>query len=245
MNLAFQGVTGMPIDMNHIWSQYDVSYGVALDLLPAALAPRCTRIKYLPEDVIINEGDSLEYVYFIESGVVDGMKRFESGKDYQYFKLDRFNGAIGLLELFSRQSTIIATILAKTKVSILRIPADELYVFAMNDLPLLRKISCHIANDLYRDSGLNGKLFYLNGVERVCFFLAEYYQKNSYPQTFVVVKQSYQTIANHIGVSQRTVVRAVRDLREQGLCTMSGKHIRITREQFKQINLRMLAAKQD
>ena len=235
----------MPIDMNHIWSQYDVSYGIALDLLPAALVPRCTRMKYLPEDVIINEGDSLEYVYFIESGAVDGMKRFESGKDYQYFKLDRFNGAIGLLELFSRQSAIIATIVAKTKVSILRIPADELYVFAMNDLPLLRKISCHIANDLYRDSGLNGKLFYLNGVERVCFYLAEYYQKNSYPQTFVIVKQSYQTIANHIGVSQRTIVRAVRDLRELGYCSMSGKHIQISREQFKQINLHMLAAKQD
>ena len=225
----------MPIDMNHIWSQYDVSYGIALDLLPAALAPRCTRMKYLPEDVIINEGDSLEYVYFIESGVVDGMKRFESGKDYQYFKLDRFNGAIGLLELFSRQSSIIATIVAKTKVAIQRISADELYLFAMNDLPLLRKISFHIANDLYRDSGLNGKLFFLSGVERVCFYLADYFQKNSYPQSFVEVKQSYQTIANHIGVSQRTVGRAIRDLREEGLCTIRGKHIRISREQYEQL----------
>lgn len=226
----------MSVNMNQVWSQFDVSYGVALDLLPAALTPRCTRKKYAPEDVIINEGDTLRYVYFIESGVVDGMKRFENGKDYQYFKLDRFNGAIGLLELFSRQSTIIATIIAKTNVSILRIPADELYLFAMNDLPLLRKISWHIANDLYRDSGLNGKLFYLNGEERVCFYLADYFQKNSYPQSFVVVKQSYQTIANHIGVSQRTVVRAVRDLREQGLCTMSGKYIRISREQYEQIS---------
>jgi CRP-like cAMP-binding protein len=235
----------MPVDMNRIWSQYDVSYSAALDLLPAALLPRCTNKKYLPEDVIVSEGDSLEYVYFIESGVVDGMKRFESGKDYQYFKLDRFNGAIGLLELFSRQSTIIATILAKTKVSILRIPADELYVFAMNDLPLLRKISCHIANDLYRDSGLNGRLFYLSGLERVCFYLTDYYQKNAGLQAFVVVGHSYQAIANHIGVSQRTVVRAVRDLRELGFCSMSGKHIQISREQFKQINLHMLAAKQE
>ena len=218
-----------------IWSQFDVSYGIALDLLPAALAAHTMRKVYSPEEVIVSEGDSLQYVYYIESGVVDGMKRFESGKDYHYFKLDRFNGAIGLLELFSRQSAIIATIVAKTKVTILRIPADELYLFAMSDLPLLRKISYHIAFDLYRDSGLNGKLFYLSGVERVRYYLANYYQKNSFPQTFVEVKQSYQTIANHVGVSQRTVGRAICELREQGLCTVRGKHVRISREQFEQL----------
>lgn len=218
-----------------IWNQFDVSYGIALDLLPASLAARTTRKVYLPEEIIVSEGDSLQYVYYIESGVVDGMKRFESGKDYHYFNLDRFNGAIGLLELFSRQSAIIATIVAKTKVTILRIPADELYLFAMNDLPLLRKISFHIANDLYRDSGLNGRLFYLSGMERVCFYLADYFRKNSFPQTFVEVKQSYQTIANHIGVSQRTVGRAVRDLRAEGLCAIHGKHIRISREQYEKL----------
>ncbi|MPM89715.1 Cyclic AMP receptor-like protein [bioreactor metagenome] len=230
--------------MEAIWSQFDVSYGVALDLLPQALLVHTARKIYLPEEVIVSEGDSLQYVYYIESGVVDGMKRFESGKDYHYFKLDRFNGAIGLLELFSRQSTIIATIVAKTKVSILCIPADELYVFAMNDLPLLRKISYHIANDLYRDSGLNGKLFYLNGVERVCYYLADYFKKNSYPQMCVEVKQNYQTIANHIGVSQRTVGRAICDLRAQGLCTIRGKHVRITREQYEQIRSSQIPQKE-
>ncbi len=221
--------------LENIWNQFDVSCGIALDLLPVELFARATRKKYAPGDVIIHEGDSLEYVFFIESGTVDGMKCFESGKDYQYFKLDRFNGAVGLLELFSRKSEIIATIIAKTNVVILRIAADELYAFAMKDLPLLRKISYHIANDLYVDSSLSGKLFYLSGLERVCFYLADYFQKNAYPQSFVVVAQNYQTIANHIGVSQRTVVRAIRDLRQKGLCSMDGKQIRISREQAEQI----------
>ena len=124
----------------------------------------------------------------------------------------------------------------------LRIPADELYQFAMNDLPLLRRISFHIANDLYRDSGLNGKLFYLSGLERVTFYLLDYYEKNAYQSPFVVVRQSYQNIANHIGVSQRTVVRAVRDLREQGLCTMLGKHIKISKEEYEKISARIPAS---
>ncbi len=235
----------MPKKIESVWKQFDISYGNALELLPPSLVACCTKRNYTPNEMIVSEGDSLEYVYFIESGIVDGMKRFESGKDYQYFKLDRSNGAIGLLELFSRKNEIIATILAKTNVSILRIPADELYAFAMNDLPLLRKISYHIANDLYVDSGLNGKLFYLNGFERVCFYLTDYFQKNVGAQAFVIVGHSYQAIANHIGISQRTVVRSVRDLREQELCAMSGKHIRISREQFKQINRLSFSAKQD
>lgn len=225
----------MPNKLDRIWNEFEISYNNALDLLPAALAAHCTRKKFAPGDVIVSEGDSLEYVYFIESGIVDGMKRFESGKDYQYFILDRSNGAIGLLELFSRKSEIIATIIAKTSVSILRIPADKLYTVAMSDLQLLRKISYHIANDLYVDSGLNGRLFYLNGFERVCFYLTDYFQKNAGSQAFVIVRQSYQTIANHIGVSQRTVVRAMHDLRENGLCSMSGKRICISQKQFERI----------
>lgn len=235
----------MPMKIESVWRQFDISYDNALDLLPKSLATCCTRRNYIPEEIIVSEGDSLEYVYFIESGIVDGMKRFESGKDYQYFRLDRSNGAIGLLELFSRKREIIATILAKTNVSILRISADELYSFAMNDLPLLRKISYHIANDLYVDSGLNGKLFYLNGFERVCFYLTDYFQKNAGSQSSVNVGQSYQAIANHIGVSQRTVVRAIRDLREQGLCTMAGKHIRISQKQFERISVWTPTTRQD
>jgi CRP-like cAMP-binding protein len=225
----------MPKKLEQVWDSFDITYGNALGLLPPALAEHCTRKRYAPGDVIVSEGDSLEYVFFIESGIVDGMKCFESGQDYQYFVLDRLNGAIGLLELFSRQRTIIATIIAKTEVAVLRIPADELYVFAMNDLPLLRKISFHIANDLYRDSGLNGKLFYLNGFERVIFYLMDYFEKNAGHTAFVIVRQSYQNIANHIGVSHRTVVRAVRDLRQHDLCSMYGKRIRISLEQFKKM----------
>ncbi len=225
----------MPTKLEQVWSSFDISYGNALDLLPSALVEHCARKEYAPGDVIISEGDSLESVFFIESGIVDGMKCFESGQDYQYFVLDRLNGAIGLLELFSRQPTIIATIIAKTDVVVLRIPADELYSFAMNDLPLLRKINFHIANDLYRDSGLNGKLFYLNGFERVSFYLMDYFEKNAGRTPFVIVRQSYQNIANHIGVSHRTVVRAVRDLRQQGLCSIYGKHIRISLEQFENL----------
>ena len=69
----------MPSDIMHVWNQFDVTCGIALDLLPEALVARCKRKKYAPKDVVISEGDLLEYVYFIESGVVDGMKRFENG----------------------------------------------------------------------------------------------------------------------------------------------------------------------
>ena len=43
-----------------IWSQFDVSYGIALDLLPAALAAHTLRKVYSPEEVIVSEGDSLQ-----------------------------------------------------------------------------------------------------------------------------------------------------------------------------------------
>lgn len=218
--------------LEEIWRSYDVSYKNLLDLLPEALRGRCKRISYAPEETIVSEGDTIEYLYFIESGVVDGMKRYENGKDYQYFKLDKANGAIGLLEIFSRQRRIIATIVAKTPVTVLRADAAELYAYIMEDMTLLRKYTYHIAMDLYRDSGKNGQLFYQSGLERVSSYLTDYYMNNSYRQDRVIVRQSYQAIANQIGVSTRTVGRAVRCLQENGLCAHEGKSICIDRRQY-------------
>lgn len=225
----------MKTKLDEIWRQYDVSYHTLLELLPAQMLPRCKRIAYAPGEVIVSEGDVIEYIYFIESGIVDGMKQFESGKDYQYFKLDKVNGAIGLLELFSRQKIIIATIVAKTEVSILRADAAELYASVMDDPALLKKYAYHIAVDLYNDSGKNGHLFYQSGLERVCFYLSGYYLTNSGGQDAVVVRQSYQTIANQIGVSSRTVGRAVRYLQQNGLCGHAGKCIRLDRRQYERM----------
>ena len=214
-----------PLDAT--WQKYDAAFDVLLDLLPQELLSCCKRICYAPNDVVVNEGDLLEYIYFIESGVVDGVKRYENGKEFQYFKLDKVNGAIGLLELFSRQRTIIATIVASTKVTMLRVSAAELYACVMEDAALLRKYTYHIAKDLYNDSGKNGQLFYKSGLERVCFYLSEYYLRNRDEQGAVIVRQSYQSIANQIGVSTRTVGRAIRYLQQNELCGHAGKFVRI------------------
>ena len=217
------------------WRRYDLSFHALLDLLPASLLPRCKRIFYAPNEVVVGEGDALSHIYFIESGVVEGMKRFENGKDYRYFKLDQVNGAIGLLELFSRQRTIIATVVAKTHVSILRVDAAELYAAVMEDAALLRKYTHHIAKDLYEDSGRNGQLFYQSGLERLRCYLADYYAKNAVGCDVVVVRQSYECIASRIGVSTRTVGRAVQCLRKSGLCTHEGKFIRLDRRQYEKL----------
>ncbi len=221
--------------LDAIWKKYDTSYQVLLDLLPESLAPRSKRITYAPGEVVVGEGDHIEYVYFIESGVVDGMKRFENGKDYQYFKLDKVNGAIGLLELFSQQRITIATIVAKTQVSVQRVDAAELYAVVMENPALLRKYTYHIARDLYQDSGKNGRLFYQKGLERVCFYLTNYYTNNAHQKDPVIVRQSYQVIANQIGVSTRTVGRAVQHLKAAGLCDLAGKCICLHRRQFERI----------
>jgi len=220
--------------LEEAWQKYDVSYHKLLDLLPQELLKQCRRITYEPGECIINEGDTIAYIYFIESGIADGMKRFENGKDYQYFKLDKVNGAIGLLELFSRQRSVIATIVARTEVVILRVDAAELYMHVVENNELLLRYTFHIAKDLYNDSGKNGHLFYQNGLERLCFYLTNYYMSAELQDT-VIVRQSYQTIANQIGVSIRTVGRAVQYLHGKGMCSHCGKFISIDRRQYERI----------
>lgn len=225
----------MTNDLEKVWGRYDVSFGKVSDLLPQELRGQCHRLTYAPGDTIIQGGDCIRFIHLIESGIADGMKQFENGKDYQYFKLDKTNGAIGLFELFSHRQLAVATVVAKTAVDVLRIDAAQFYIHIVENQSILLRCAFYIAKELYDAAGKDGHLFYQNGLERVCYYLSSYCAANACRQDVVIVRQSYQTIANHIGVSIRTVGRAVRYLSEHDLCGHAGKFISIDRRQYERI----------
>lgn len=218
-----------------VWGRYGEKMDSVMALLSDEMRAHARLVNFPQDTSIVVEGDTLTDIYFIQSGVVDGLKRYEDGKDYQYFTLDHTSGAIGLLELMSCQMRIIATIITRTDVTALRVNASELYASIMEDPVLLRRCAHHLAMDLYRDSGRSGKMFYQNGFERVCAFLTDYYAASLPSQPNVTVKQTYDSIASQLCISVRTVGRAMKTLRERGLCTGAGKYIRIDQRQYREI----------
>lgn len=205
------------MNLKELWKHYSEDGVFNIEALPEELIAKGTRVEYKPNSVMVSKGEFPANIYFILEGNVAGVREYSNGNVYSYFRLDEKNGSIGLLEILAKQEEYIATIVTVTEVKALRIDSAVVYRAIMEDIGFLRKCSNMLSDDLYKRSGNDGVFYYLSGIDRVRYFLTNYYndhpeRKNEKGQ--MIVQAEYQEIANTIGMSIRTVGRNLQRLRE-------------------------------
>lgn len=190
-------------------------------------------VNFSANDPIVERGAFPEYVYFILAGSVIGARHYEDGNEYDYFQLDSSNASIGLLEVLAQREKIIATILCTTNVKTIRIPSEVVYEWVMQDIHLLRLSTRLLARDLYRSSGNDGLFYYFGGVDRLRYYLKTCYEEGSSKGTRIVrVCENREQIAHKLGLSVRTVGRALKMLKDSGELMNVNRRICIGPEEY-------------
>ena len=205
--------------LEELWKKYSPYNQFNLSVLPEEIKSQGVRLTYEPHSVIISRGEFPKYIYFIESGTALGTRDYKDGNNYYYFRITSKTGSVGLLEVLAHEPQTIATVVASTRVTVLRISSAVIYEYLMTHLDMLYNCTYIVAHDLYQRSGNDGILYYQRGIDRVRFYLVQYYMPD------------YQTIASNIGVSVRTVVRSIQKLKELGEITSVRKKIYISERQ--------------
>lgn len=219
--------------LEEVWKKYELKSTFNLSILPESIKKQGVLIKYAPKSVIVLRGEFPQYIYFIQSGTALGTRNYTNGNEYNYFQLDQNNGNIGLLEILARKEQYIATIVSMTEVEVLRIESAVIYDLVMSDMELMRRCTTLVAQDLYMRSGNDGLLYYFSGLDKVRFYLVDYYDKHRDGKEKVIVYSEYQEIASHIGVSIRTVGRSLKKLKEGGEILSVNKRVVLTEEKYK------------
>nr|WP_317450403.1 Crp/Fnr family transcriptional regulator [uncultured Sellimonas sp.] len=226
------------MNLKELWKHYSEDGVFNIEALPEELIAKGTRVEYKPNSVMVSKGEFPANIYFILEGNVAGVREYSNGNVYSYFRLDEKNGSIGLLEILAKQEEYIATIVTVTEVKALRIDSAVVYRAIMEDIGFLRKCSNMLSDDLYKRSGNDGVFYYLAGIDRVRYFLTNYYndhpeRKNEKGQ--MIVQAEYQEIANTIGMSIRTVGRNLQRLRETDEIRSERKKIVIGQKQYENL----------
>lgn len=225
------------MNLRELWKKYDSYDQFNISVLPEEIRAQGVRLFYPTGSVIISLGDSPDYVYFIESGVAIGTRDYNDGNNYFYFRITNENGSVGLLEVLARKERCVATVVAETEVSALRISSAVIYEYLMKHIDMLYRCTYIVANDLYQRSANDGILYYQKGIDRVRYYLVQHYALHAESGQCLVVQTDYQTIASNIGVSVRTVVRSVGRLKELSEISVSKKKITISQEQHEKMQL--------
>lgn len=222
--------------LEKLWRKYKSDGDFNLQALPESLVKQGVLVEYEKNSILVSRGERPDYIYFIQEGMVAGIREYANGSTYSYFQLNSTNGSVGLLEILAGKEHYIATLSTITRVKALRINAALVYQTIMEENELLRKCINLLADDLYMRSGNDGIMYYMSGVDRVRFFLLTYYeghQKNS--EGDVLVEAEYQDIANGIGMSIRTVGRNLQKLKETGELKNIQKKIIMGKQQYEKL----------
>ena len=162
--------------LEKLWEKYKAAGDFNLQALPEPLIKQGVLIEYEKNSILVSRGERPDYIYFIEEGVVAGIREYANGSTYSYFQLNCTNGSVGLLEILAGKDSYIATLSTITKVKALRIDAALVYQTIMEDKELLRQCMNLLSDDLYKRSGNDGIMYYMSGLDRVRFFLIAYYE---------------------------------------------------------------------
>lgn len=224
--------------LQKLWRKYKSDKEFNLQALPETLEKQGVSIEYEKNSILVSRGERPDYIYFIQEGMVAGIREYANGNTYSYFQLNSTNGSVGLLEILAGKDAYIATLNTVTRVKALRIDASLVYQTIMEDKELLRQCINLLADDLYKRSGNDGIMYYMSGLDRVRFFLITYYEGHQNMRNVkgeVFVEAEYQDIANGIGMSIRTVGRNLQKLKQTGELKNIQKKIVISERQYEKL----------
>ncbi|MFV0241693.1 MAG: Crp/Fnr family transcriptional regulator [Lacrimispora sphenoides] len=221
------------MDLKKEWEKYEKEIEFNYSVLPDEIKSRGELITYAPKQFIVSQGEFPQYIYFIKEGIALGTRNYSDGNEYNYFQIDKNNGSIGLLELFARKDAYVATIISMTEVKAVRMESAVIYAYVMNHIDMLRRCLTLVSDDLYKRSGNDGIFYYLDGLDRVRYYLVNYYDAHKKETTdTVTVEAEYQDIANSVGISLRTVGRSLRKLKDREEINSIRKKLIITKEKY-------------
>jgi len=215
--------------LEKLWENYKGTE-VNLSVFPEEIIKQGKVITYPPRKIIVSRGEFPTYLYFIKSGRSLGSRDYADGNQYSYFQLDKSNGNIGLLEVLAKNDQYIATVMSITEMVALRIEAGIIYQYIMENPDMLRRCITFVARDLYMRSGNDGILYYLDGLNRLRYYLIDYYETHKDSGEQIVVTAEYQDIARQVGVSARTIGRSIRRLKDSEEILSVNKKIVLTQE---------------
>lgn len=223
------------MELRKEWERYRNETNFCYEVLPEELRSIGTEITFPPRYPIATRREFPQYIYFIISGKALGTKYFENGNEFSYFELDSRNGSIGLLEILARKDEYVTTIIAVTEVKAIRISAALVYHSIMSNIELLRRSVTLVSQDLYTRSASDGRFYYVDGLNRVRWFLADYYSAYKGQGETVPVMAEYRDIAVSVGISVRTVGRSIQRLKENGEIRSHKKRILLDGNSYRRI----------
>jgi len=202
--------------------------------IPDILLEKAVPITFKKNSIVISKGEKTEYAYFIVSGKLYVQAEFLDGSVYQFSQLQE-GSIISDLEVLSGEFINAATLIASEDSLTLRIPIKLFVTELENNHGFLQYVATVMAKKMYRSSYERGNNLFKFGLDRVATYLIKNYEKDNIKGNYAKITKTREVMASEIGISIRTVNRAVQKLKQESYVSIRYGKIVISEEQYKKL----------
>ena len=185
------------------------------------------RIKtFKKKDIIFNEGNIPNYLYFLSKGKVKTHQSHEYGKEFitNLYKEGDFFGYVALLE----EKPFNETAEALDDCEILLIPKDDFYSLVYSNTNIMKKFIKMLSDNIIEKENMLVNLAYSSVRKRVAnalVVLSDRYNDKS-KENFNI-SFSREDLANIVGTATESLIRTLSDFKEEKYLEVKGSNITI------------------
>ncbi len=183
--------------------------------------------------VFVKEDDPADVVYFIVNGTIEAIDYRFLGVEYEFMRLNKLY-AIGGMEVIMELSRYKTTLRTASRCTMLKLPMKLYAQWLATDIRALKSEAKLTGEVLLEESRQNRAMLFLQGADRLAMLLVQRYELYA-RNGMLVVKSSRQELSNIVGLSVKTINRAVGKLLEEGLLSRDGNKLVVSKEQYERL----------
>lgn len=200
--------------------------------IPEEMKTRFTLRIFPPHSIIHQKGDEINTFGIVCSGRHRVINEFESGNIFMIEKNTAIS-FIGEVTLLAGKRTSSVTIESLTECHIIFFSREDFFQWIDQDIRLLRRLTQSISHKLYSASYSSGERQYHSTRYLVMKYLVKYcleHRANESEQVFV--SQTREEIGEELGMTVKTLNRAISALKEDGAIRLCKGKILISAQQY-------------
>ena len=196
----------------------------------------CRTVTLKKNDTLLRKGEPITNVYVVLTGIFSIEEPAYTGDVYSFTKIES-NGLLGELEVLMNERLSHFTVRAAAVSVLLEIPRDVFMEWLETDIQFCNYVLHHLAVKTMANAQTISDYPFSSGLKKVVNFLLIFCEEetssgNRYP---LVVDYTRVAISEKLGISVRTINRAVSNLRSQGLIGVAKKKITVEEIQYKRL----------
>lgn len=197
--------------------------------IPENLKKKCKIREIENRQIVVLKGNEIKNVYISCHGKMQVKNEFENGFSYSFASIAPI-AYIGVMELMADKKIYSSTLQSTTECIILEIPKEDFLNWIINDKELMLEVLQFISRSMYDQSLKTGEGLAYPSICILMDYLINVFRSEDTETVFL--EKSREEIGSILGFSVRTINRNLKELKEEGLVTVTRKGILITKENF-------------